>query len=233
MAKLFVSYRRRDTAAITGRLCDRLKERFGSDQVVVDIDDIPYGADFVTHIREELHRCDALLAVIGTNWRGRLPRKEYRLDNPSDYVRMELQIALSQEMAVLPILVAGARMPQSDILPAELRKICTLNAAPLDVGRDFHQHADRICSAVEDIEARVKGRASGADVPTPFALSAEVMAQWFTANTGGGTADVEFQCRKCGFTGWIEKVEWFRDGERPPHQCPQCGYPKLHHEEKA
>jgi len=220
--RLFISYRREDTAAITGRLCDRLKERFGSDQVFVDIDDIPYGVDFVNHIHTAIRQSDLLLAVIGPNWRGKLNGKNYLLDNPTDFVRIELEYAFSQELAVFPILVLGTNMPLPVDLPKGLRKICTINAAPLDIGRDFHTHADRICSAVEDIAARVKSQSLGANAATPLALSTQAMSEWFTVFTGGGTPDVEYKCKNCGFTGWIEKLHWFRDGERPPMQCPKC-----------
>jgi len=56
------------------------------------------------------------------------------------------------------------------------------------------------------------------DLPTP------AVGEWYNAFTGGGTADVEYECRRCAAKGWIEKVEWFRDGDRPPSKCQRCGY---------
>ena len=224
MPKVFVSYRREDSAAITGHLCDRLKGRFGAEQVFVDVDNIPYGIDFVDHIRDMLSRCDVFLAIIGRKWRGKVVGGRSRLDYPDDFVRLELETALAQSMAVLPVLVDGAKMPEADKLPAGLRSVCRINAAPLDAGKDFHYLADQICSAVEDITARVAAlRTEGESAQTPLAVSARAANDWFSAFTGGGTVDVEYQCKKCGYHGFIDKREWFRDGERPPTRCPKCG----------
>lgn len=224
MAKVFVSYRREDSEAITGRLCDRLKQAFGSDQVFVDIDDIPLGKNFVELIRETLKECQIVLVVIGRKWPGRHVKGRSRLEDPNDFVRMEMQLALSTSMAILPILVAGARMPAAADLPEDVRAISNLNAAPLDAGRDFHQHADKIISAIGAIVAQVaEGDSQSMNALTPLAVSHQVAGKWFDEFTGGGTAEVEYKCKSCGFTGWIEKPNWFRDDERPPSQCPKCG----------
>ena len=71
MAHIFVSYRREDSMAITGRLCDRLRNAFGQDNVFLDIDNVPYGVDFVEQIETTLKKCDVVLVVIGQHWLGR------------------------------------------------------------------------------------------------------------------------------------------------------------------
>jgi hypothetical protein len=48
--------------------------------------------------------------------------------------------------------------------------------------------------------------------------------EWYNALTGGGTVDVQYECKRCKAKGWIEKIEWFRDGIRPPSNCSVCGY---------
>src|SRR5262249_7084687 len=198
MTKVFVSYRREDTMAITGRLCDRLRAAFGRDNVFLDIDNIPYGADFVEHIELTLKQCDIVLVMIGPNWRGEM-KGECRIDEENDFVRNELRTALSRSMEILPILVAGARMPSSEEMPENIRSLARRNAAPLDIGRHFDRDAEKILFVMRDMAGKVG-----------FTVS-----HW--------SSDIEYRCRRCGYQGWIEKLGWFRDHERPPTRCPQCG----------
>jgi hypothetical protein len=64
-AKIFISYRRDDAAALAGRVYDRLEREFGRDTVFMDVDAIRLGVNFVKVIDEEVAKCDALLAIIG------------------------------------------------------------------------------------------------------------------------------------------------------------------------
>ena len=41
MAKIFLSYRREDSAGVAGRIYDRLPHHFGPDSVFIDIDSVP------------------------------------------------------------------------------------------------------------------------------------------------------------------------------------------------
>jgi hypothetical protein len=146
--KIFLCYRRNDTQAITGRICDRLVAAFGKDRVVFDIDSIPYGIDFRDHIRDEMAACHTLIAVIGNEWLGRAASDESCPREPSDFVRHEIQMALEQKLRVIPALVGGARMPNPQDLPKELAAFCYLNAAPIDPGRDFHTHVDGLLRSI-------------------------------------------------------------------------------------
>ena len=98
MPKIFISYRREDSEHITGRLYDRLEPRFGRDNVFLDIDTIPFGVDFRDHLGEAVGRCDLLLVIIGEQWLDARyisgPRSnQRRLDDPSDFVRIEIESA--------------------------------------------------------------------------------------------------------------------------------------------
>ena len=87
MSGIFISYRREDSAPYAGRLCDRLGEHFGADQVFMDVDDIPPGADFSAHIGAKIGSCDALVAVIGKQWlTARNAEGQLRLSDPNDFV---------------------------------------------------------------------------------------------------------------------------------------------------
>ena len=119
--RIFISYRRQETAWPARQLYEVLVERFGAESVFKDVDDIEPGDDFVERITEAVASCDVLLALIGNQW---LTMTDIhggrRLDNPEDFVRLELTAALSRGVRVVPILVDGAVMPRPEQLPPDL-----------------------------------------------------------------------------------------------------------------
>lgn len=166
MAGIFISYRRDDSAAITGRIFDRLSAHFGPDAVFMDIDSIPVGHDFREHIGRTLERCDVMLAVVGRRWTGPPGDKARRIDDPADLVRLELEGGLARDIPVVPVLVDGAATPSPLELPESLRGFSYRNGATIDAGKDFHPHVDRL---IRDIEALVKGPAPGPKRKAPDA----------------------------------------------------------------
>jgi hypothetical protein len=149
MTKLAISYRRADSAAIAGRIFDRLAAHYGDDTVFMDIDNIPFGIDFRGHIREMLLQTDVVIAVIGPNWVGRDAGGTVRIAEETDPVRVEIETALAQHKAVIPVLVDGARMPSEAELPPPLAAFAFLNAAEVSSGRDFRVHMDRVIGAID------------------------------------------------------------------------------------
>ena len=139
--RIFVNYRRGDTAYAAGWLYDRLAERFGS-QVFKDVDSIEPGEDFVEKITHAVASCDVLLALIGDRW---LTITEAdgtrRLDNPDDFVRLEIEAGLTRDVRVIPILVAGTSMPDASDVPASLAKLVRHQALVLSPS---HFNADLI-----------------------------------------------------------------------------------------
>ncbi len=119
--RIFISYRRQETAWPARQLYEVLVDRFGAESVFKDVDDIEPGDDFVERITEAVASCDVLLALIGNQW---LTMTDVhggrRLDNPEDFVRLELTAALSRGVRVVPILVDGAAMPRPEQLPPDL-----------------------------------------------------------------------------------------------------------------
>jgi len=151
MSKIFISYRREDTAGYAISLHDRLADRFGTDQIFMDIDNIEPGEDFVEVINEKVSACDVLLVLIGRGW---LTCKDEagqrRLDNHDDFVRLEVAAALNRKIRVVPVLVGGARPPKADELPTELASLCRRNAvAVTDVG--FRQDVNRLIEGIEKV----------------------------------------------------------------------------------
>jgi uncharacterized protein YigE (DUF2233 family) len=158
MSKIVISYRREDTAAITGRIYDRLRSCFGDD-VFRDLEDIPPGIDFRTHIREALLGARVLIAIVGPRWVG--PRNDGlpRISAADDPVRVEIETALQIGIHVIPVLVNGAVMPQAGDLPASIASFAFLNAVAVDQGRDFHHHVDRLIAHLQKTATGPLGRA--------------------------------------------------------------------------
>lgn len=151
MSKIIISYRRADSAAISGRIFDRLASHYGDEAVFMDVDKIPFGTDFREHIRKVLLEGDILLAVIGPDWLGKSADGNSRIKDEADPVRVEVETALRQKTRVIPVLVDGATMPSTADLPESLRDLAYLNAAPLDVGRDFRTHMDRLIRSIDGV----------------------------------------------------------------------------------
>jgi hypothetical protein len=123
LTTIILSYRREDTELMVGRICDRLREHFGRDSVMMDIDSIPYGLDFRKHIKETFKRCDMMLAVIGPRWAGVNEEGQTRLADETDWIRIEIEAALTKDVPVIPVLVNGAPMPKPKDLPESMRDL--------------------------------------------------------------------------------------------------------------
>jgi hypothetical protein len=149
MPKIAISYRRSDSSAITGRIFDRLAAHYGQESVFMDIDNIPFGVDFRSHIRAVLQQTEVLIVVIGPRWLGADAAGTVRMSQESDPVRAEVEAALAQKLPLIPVLVDGAKMPHSAELPASLNEFAFLNAAEVAIGRDFHPHLDRLIRAID------------------------------------------------------------------------------------
>ncbi|TDR94247.1 toll/interleukin-1 receptor domain-containing protein [Enterovirga rhinocerotis] len=148
MSRIVISYRRADSAAISGRIFDRLSQRYGTGSVFIDVDEIPFGIDFREHIAEVLAVCDVVIAVMGPRWvtgTGDVPR----IMEDTDPVRIEVQAALERGIPVIPVLVEGASMPEPADLPAPLTSLAYRNACEVASGRDFHAHVDRLIRAID------------------------------------------------------------------------------------
>lgn len=136
MGAIFISYRRSDSAGESGRLSDELVARFGERRVFMDVDAIQPGRDFRKAIRENVGACTVLLAMIGPGWlEAQGTGDGRRLDSENDYVRLEIATALRRDIAVVPVLIRGARMPKAEQLPEELRELAYRNSVELTHAR--------------------------------------------------------------------------------------------------
>lgn len=150
---VFISYRRHDSADISGRIYDRLVGKFSKEIIYKDVDSIPLGADFKEHLEKSVTACKVLLAIIGQQWLTIRDEQSgrRRLDDPADFVRIEVETALNNNVIVIPVLVHGTMMPTSTTLPVTLNKLAYRNATVVRPDPDFHHDVDRIVKALEDI----------------------------------------------------------------------------------
>lgn len=153
--RIFISYRRKDSADVAGRIYDRLIDHFGDGTVFQDVEDIPLGMDFSEHISGVVSKCDAFLAIIGDEWLNAADEKGgRRLDNAADNVRIEIESALQRKIPLIPVLVCGASMPREDLLPESLRKLAYRNATQVRPNPDFRPDMTRLIEGLEDLFSR-------------------------------------------------------------------------------
>ena len=133
---IFISYRRDDTEGEAGRLFDDLTREFGSNSVFMDVAGIRPGVDFVQAIEQNVADCGVLLAIIGPTWATITGASgQRRLDDPNDFVVLEIASALKREVPVIPVLVHNAKMPSQDELPESLKSFSHRNSVELSHAR--------------------------------------------------------------------------------------------------
>ena len=143
--KVFVSYRREDSADVSGRIFDRLVQAVDWAQFYKDVDSIPFGIDFRKHFQEMVSSCDVMLVVVGDRWLSSTTASgTRRLDDPKDFVRIELETALQRDVPVIPVLVRGASVPNEADLPPTLSTFAYRNALAVRADPDFHRDMDRL-----------------------------------------------------------------------------------------
>jgi hypothetical protein len=150
---IFINYRREDSINTAGRLYDRLSQTFGRKNIFMDVDHIPAGVDFEAHLNSQIAACEIALVVIGPRW---LEVKDEsggrRLDNPDDFVTIEIARALARNIRVIPVLVEGARMPKASELPDLLKALARRQAVEvrqLHFGRDAEALVERVNEALK------------------------------------------------------------------------------------
>jgi hypothetical protein len=153
--KVFISYRRDDSAGHAGRVHDRLEREFGRGVLFMDVDAIPLGVNFIKVLREEVAKCDVLLALIGPNWLDvRDEEGKRRLDNPTDFLRIEIATALQRDIPVIPILLDRATMPKADQLPKDLEELAVRNGLHVRHA-SFHSDMNKLVQDFKRLSSRI------------------------------------------------------------------------------
>jgi hypothetical protein len=148
MSGIFISYRREDSGAEAAQLAELLAKRF---KILIDKQAIGAGENFPEVLAETVGFCDVLLAVIGPEWAGRMENEgRRRLEDPADWVRLEIATALSRRIKVIPILINGARMPGKHDLPESLALLAECQALEIRP-QAFAQDAARLVKILESV----------------------------------------------------------------------------------
>ncbi len=203
--RIFISYRRQETAWPARQLYEVLVSRFGVESVFKDVDDIDPGDDFVEQITAAVTSCDVLLALIGNQWLTMTDDQgRRRLDNPEDFVRLELAAALGRGVRVIPILVDGAPMPRPEQLPPDLVPLTRRQAVEIS---PIGFNTDRLLATLSATLQASQGalaRAGSRSGRTPAGTGgASRLARWF----GVCGSDI-----RAGAGGASRFVRWFGRG---------------------
>ena len=147
---IFLSYRRSDSANVTGRIYDKLLQTYDKKQIFKDVDSIPLGVDFRKHLNEKVGECKVLIAVIGNTWiEPEVSSGQKRIDDKKDFVRIEIEAALKRGIPVIPVLVRGAQMPNAEDLPKSMVELAFRNGIPVRPDPDFHRDMERLIQGIK------------------------------------------------------------------------------------
>ena len=164
MSTVFINYRREVCAGEARALFNDLRQRLGEDSVFMDVDSIALGRDFRGALQKTLASCDLMLVLIGRNWADAKDEKgRTRLEDPGDFVRLEIEAALKRDIVVTPVLVQGAHMPAAEQLPSEMKDLVYRNGFELSHSRwesDFAEMIHRLNLGTPEADGSVKQSAS-------------------------------------------------------------------------
>lgn len=146
MPRVFLSYRRTDSQDVAGRIFDRLTLHLSRGSVFKDVDNIPAGVDFTIHLQQALSDCSAVVALIGPTYLTctDLSGRRRLFEDPDDFVRREIEAALSLHLPIIPVTVSHASVPTANQLPESLRPLAKMNGLPVRPDPDFNRDIDRL-----------------------------------------------------------------------------------------
>ena len=163
MKGIFINYRREDSIGYAGRIYDRISTRFGKERVFMDIDTISPGDDFRQTIEHTCASSAVVLALMAKSWATLTDKSgRRRLDNPRDFVRLELARALATNIRVIPVLLDEAEMPDPDSLPEDLKDLAYRHALQISSLR-FHHDIDRMIEILDKVLAKVDANEAAAE----------------------------------------------------------------------
>ena len=162
---IFISYRRDDSSGHVGRLYDSLSAHFGRKRLFFDIDHIAPGQDFVQVLEESLNRSSVMIVVMGKRWGGTGRVGARRIDDPGDFVRLEVASGLRRGdgLRLIPALIQGAKMPGPNALPDDLKDLARRNAIELSDLR-WREDVERLIASLERDMAMPASQRAAADL---------------------------------------------------------------------
>lgn len=161
--RIFLSYRRNDSAVAADSIYRFLSRRFGADQIFKDVNSIPLGVDFREQLSLEIQSCGVFVAIIGENWLNASGTDGLRrLDDPTDFVRIETELALERGIPIVPVLVGRVRMPDETDLPPSISRMAFQQSFELRPGPEFERDLAKLAKGIGEIRAASKAPAAGA-----------------------------------------------------------------------
>jgi predicted negative regulator of RcsB-dependent stress response len=148
MSKIFISYRRHDSQSATGRILDRLKEVFKSEEVFLDVDSIPQGVNFLDFIKKKFENAEIIVAVVGKHWANSLKERE---NDSNDFVRLEIEQALAAKIPILPVYVEGAKEPGPKDLPQSIQGFAYFNGLHVRPNPDFENDMLKVIDSIKKL----------------------------------------------------------------------------------
>ena len=214
--RIFISYRHNEDGMAAGWLVERLAGHFGKDQIFKDVDSIEPGDDFVKVIADAVGRCDVLLALIGREWltiTGDDGRR--RLDNPQDFVRLEIEAGLKRDIRLIPVLIEGTPMPPVDQVPPSLAALVNRQALHFSAAH-AEPEFDRLIKALDrtlaEVRSEVPAEAAATEpkdaTPTgPAGHGADTRRENDPAKATGNTTHTSAPPRKTSalYTAWSKR----------------------------
>lgn len=195
--RVFISYRRDDTAGYARAIGDELATHFGAERVFIDVDDIHAGQPFGEVIERAIGASQVLLVLIGRRWQGERNGASPRIGDAGDLVRREVAAGLANGARVIPVLLDGAPMPTESQLPAELRALAGRNALEIDNSR-YATDMNRLVAVLREAlgepanpaapAKRVAGRGRALALIGAVLVVAAVAAWWPSRQTVDRTA---------------------------------------------
>jgi hypothetical protein len=152
---------------------DRLQQMFPRDTIFKDVDAIPGGVDYRQSIIGAIASSQAFLLVIGPDWMGRQPDGSYRIADPSDWCRVEVETALAQGIPVLPVLVRNASMPDIGAVVPSLADVAYQNARVVRADPDFRVDMERVIRDIERAASLHPFDASSSKPTNPASAAAQ------------------------------------------------------------
>ncbi len=145
--RIFISYRRSDSADFTVALYNQLRAHFDESYIFKDINAILPGQQFSQVLENALDSCAVVLVVIGPKW---IDGAGDRLHLENDWVRQEIALALARNLRVIPILANGSRMPKTEELPENIRGLRERQSIQID-NQSFEYDVSQLCLAIKDL----------------------------------------------------------------------------------
>jgi hypothetical protein len=218
--KIFISYRREDTSGESGRLKDKLEQVFGQECIFYDVETLEAGLNFDQSIAKALSESKVLLAMIGPHWlKVTDAQGKPRIMKSQDWVRKEISLALQKNLRVIPILVNGARMPDTTDLPEDLQELSLKHAQEISSSR-WNYDVGELVKVLEKIivkkpETKPRPEPEPRPEPRPFVKPVQQEKGWFAKNylwVLGGVVGFLLLVGMCDSGGDVTYPEENQDG---------------------